>query len=156
MRSYILVCFIAGICTSLQAQSDTSITSRFQFLIGTWEIPLGEEMVVEVWQSTHPDTLIGCSYLLSGGDRDTLEIISITRHNGVIAYGAKVIGENNGQTVYFPYIGMEKGWHVFQNLSHDYPTNIAYMLMETNVLDAYISGPGDSRPARFRYKRSEG
>ena len=155
MYKFISVLLLTIVMNNLKAQAESTISTQFQWMIGTWEISIGEEKIVEVWTSPHPDTLKGYSCLKYGDNTDTLELISITMKNGIIAYGAKVIGENGGEIVYFPFVGYQDGWFVFQNLTHDYPTHIAYMRTNENTLDAYISGNGNSEPARFRYTKSD-
>jgi K+/H+ antiporter YhaU regulatory subunit KhtT len=138
-QMYILLLFIATF--------QTSQIDDLQFLAGTWKVANKENY--ETWVLKEKGQLEGSSYKIRNNNKQVDEYLSIKNTGEKIIYTARVLNQNNAQTVEFTLNKMVKGRLSFENMAHDFPQKIQYTkLNDTTVFVAVLGDNGKG----FSYK----
>jgi len=109
-------------------------------LVGEWTTPHKEGELVEIWQKQYNKKLTGETFYIIGNAEESKEKIDLVLSEGRIYYSSKVNGQNEGESVQFTLIKMEKNKFIFENKEHDFPQRIIYELRLPNELIASIEG----------------
>jgi hypothetical protein len=117
------------------------------FLVGTWKVENKESY--EVWKINKDQSLEGNSYKIKPGSRQIEEYFSLKSVERKIIYTAKVLNQNNGQSIDFPMNVLVKNKFSFENLSHDFPKKIQYTKLNDTTLFIAVLGGNDKG---FSYK----
>jgi hypothetical protein len=115
-------------------------TEQVKWMIGTWKINMGNNMIVEEWRITDDSTLSGKSYFIKNGT-DTIpqETIELSYRKDEWYYTPTVKNQNNAQPVPFKIIFLKGTEFISENPTHDFPQRIAYRRIK-NQLFASIEG----------------
>jgi hypothetical protein len=134
MNKLIIALLVFGLHTNAQK------TEPMKWVLGTWKINAGTNIIVEEWKMSNDSTLTGKSYFLRNGT-DTIpqETIDITFRNEVWYYIPTVKNQNNAQPVPFKVIFLRGSEFICENPAHDFPQRIAYRRIK-NQLFASIEG----------------
>ncbi len=132
MKSLLIISLIFFI-SPLKAQVNWS-----DFLVGTWQIDSSN--VFESWYkvSSNPNEIKGENYRVEKGKRTLLEELTLNIDSKTIHYKARVLDQNNGQTIDF--IGKSFGKKmVVSNNNHDFPKEISYTILSQDSILVSIS-----------------
>lgn len=144
------ILIISLLCLSSLTTGFSQNTSEFDWLIGIWErqnMRAGTRGY-EVWEKDN-GTLKGLGIRLKGADTVFVEKLYIKRTSeGNWVYVADVV--ENPNPVAFAMTTIFKDGFACENLSHDFPKQIAYKLTGQE-LTAITSG--DGKEIQFHYKR---
>jgi hypothetical protein len=115
-------------------------SEQVKWMIGTWKINMGNNMIVEEWHIADDSTLSGKSYFIKNGT-DTIpqETIELSYRKGEWYYIPTVKNQNNAQPVPFKIIFLKGTEFISENPAHDFPQRIAYRRIK-NQLFASIEG----------------
>jgi hypothetical protein len=140
---------------SCQKQPDTF--KELSALQGKWLMQTPEGTMMEVWKITNDTLYDGKSYSIEGTDTTLSETIQLLKRTDGIYYIPTVSNQNGGVPIPFKLISSEAGVFIFENPTHDFPTNITYKIDQKNKLSASISGKinGEERKMGFEFVRVE-
>jgi hypothetical protein len=117
------------------------------FLAGTWKVENKESY--EVWKINKDQSLEGNSYKIKAGNKQIEEYFLLKSADGKIIYTAKVLNQNNGQSIDFAMNVSVKDKFSFENLSHDFPKKLQYTKLNDTTLFIAVLGDNDKG---FSYK----
>ncbi|HTM99062.1 MAG TPA: DUF6265 family protein [Pedobacter sp.] len=135
LLSALLVLLIAFKTTSHQQ------VKELHFLAGTWKVANKESY--ETWTIKDNGALEGNSYKIKNGSKRVEEYLSIKINSNKITYSAKVLNQNNGQTIEFVLNKTVKDKFSFENLTHDFPKKIQYTKRNDSTLFVAVLGDND-------------
>lgn len=118
---------------------------KFSWLIGTWSSVNDKTLYQETWTKINNFTLSGNAFMLSKTDTLFTEKLQIIFLDKEIFYIATVKDQNNSLPVRFRLTKNERGLHIFENPSHDFPQKIIYFMKSGNQLLAIASGVVDGK-----------
>ncbi|SFH35960.1 DUF6265 family protein [Pedobacter insulae] len=133
--SSLIVCLV-----SFQTISTMQVKD-LRFLAGTWKIENKESY--ETWTIKNDNALEGSSYKVKNGIKVVGELLSIKINGDKISYAAKVLNQNNGQTIEFVLNRAVKDKLSFENLAHDFPKKIQYVKKNDSTLFVSVLGEND-------------
>ena len=115
-------------------------SEQMKWMVGSWKINVGNNMIVEQWKIINDSTLKGKSFLIKNNS-DTLpqENIELALRNGTWYFISTVQGQNNNEAVSFKIIFLKGTEFISENPAHDFPQRIAYRRLK-NQLFASIEG----------------
>jgi len=119
------------------------------WMSGRWVEEKDGRWTEENWSAPRGGVMLGTGLSGTGGTADDYEFMRIAAGPNGLAFWGSPKGK---PAVAFRLVSAERNAVVFENPKHDYPTRIAYRL-DGAILTATISGPGGSRPMRWRYRR---
>lgn len=128
-------------CTSKKEMKDLN------FLEGKWKVENKE--FYEEWNIVNADSIQGEFYKILIGGKHIVENISISNRENKIVYQAKVLNQNNGETISFPLNLEEKSKFSFENLEHDFPKKIQYTKLSQT--ETFVEVLGNEKK-NFSYK----
>ena len=121
----------------LNAQSsDTFKVKQLNWLSGYWTAENGGTRMEEIWLPESNGLLIGLHRDSFGSDKTFFEYLRIEQLNDTIVYKASPRGV---EPTSFYLKSMDKHSVVFENLKHDFPQRIIYVL-KGDTLHARIEG----------------
>lgn len=126
----------------------------FDRLTGTWQNSNGRSF--ERWTAVSPGRYRAEVFSVKEHDTSWNEQGDIYMEQGKWVFENTVQGQNEGRSIKFIESALSDTHVQFSNPSHDFPTDVNYRLVDTNTLEAFIVGPGDSGEndtIRFNYKR---
>lgn len=123
---------------------------QLKWLSGTWErqSPKQGQSAFESWGITKNE-LSGLGVSMKGTDTVFMEKLSIIKKDQDLYYVANV--SQNAAPTFFKITSISKRGFVSENLQHDFPKKIEYLL-EGEMLTATISGGGKEIPFVFTKK----
>jgi hypothetical protein len=126
-------------------------TEQVKWMIGTWKINMGNNMIVEEWHIADDSTLSGKSYFIKNGT-DTIpqETIELSYRKGEWYYTPTVKNQNNAQPVPFKIIFLKGTEFISENPTHDFPQRIAYRRIK-NQLFASIEGKRNGKHGKQNF-----
>ncbi len=124
-------------------------------LVGEWTMPFKNGELVEKWEKQFNKKLTGETFYINGNEEESQEKIDLVLSAGRIYYSSIVSGQNDGESIPFTLIGMDKNKFIFENKEHDFPQRIIYELRSPNELVASIEGDTDNgfKKIEYKYKR---
>lgn len=120
----------------------------FDKLVGTWRLEGRNEF--ERWTKNHDGSFT--SVMFSVNDKDTVfsETVKIFEStDSEWIFETLVQNQNNGRAVQFKSVLLNPTQIIFENLQHDFPKSIHYSVNETDKLNAFIAGKGDTIQFNF-------
>ncbi len=154
---YSLLVFVTIALTSVPRFSPLaeSIDVRaFYPLHGCWVSEQVEPVSLEYWFNPTPDTMIGMSQTIRGGENVWYEFMRISKtETGDIFYTAAPSGQTPTE---FRLVSFVNGQAVFENAEHDFPQFVIYLLPDGGVLNARFEGTvdGENRIVDFVKQRA--
>lgn len=141
-----LMLFLAASITSSAQKID-----QMKWVVGTWKINAGANIIVEEWKVNNDSTIAGKSYFIKNGT-DTIpqETIELAFRNGDWYYIPTVKNQNNAQPVLFKVIFLRGMEFISENPSHDFPQRIAYRRIK-NQLFASIEGKRNGKYSKQNF-----
>lgn len=149
-------------CTD-DAEIDNTIANKHEFkeiqkvdwLLGNWKMEEDGLITIESWDKNSDSSMKGFSYSIEGKDTISSEQISLIEEQHILYYIPTVTNQNQGKPISFKANKVNVREIVFENLAHDFPTKISYMLLSEDSLLAEISGKihGISTSRRFPMTR---
>lgn len=135
-----LICFIP-----FMALSNPSSITKFNWLIGTWEMKNENgSSRLEVWEKQNDFTLKGIGLNVTGPDTSLLEVIELVYREDHFWYIPTVPDQNNALPVPFKLVNAEDLFFTFENPEHDFPQRIVYQFKPINIRPEPLSGSGDA------------
>ncbi|MBS4063427.1 MAG: hypothetical protein KGZ74_02655 [Chitinophagaceae bacterium] len=130
-----LLLFLAASITSSAQKID-----QMKWVVGTWKINAGANIIIEEWNISNDSTIAGKSYFIKNGT-DTIpqETVEIAFRNGDWYYIPTVKNQNNAQPVPFKVIFLRGMEFISENTAHDFPQRIAYRRIKNQIF-ASIEG----------------
>lgn len=125
---------------------------KANWLLGEWEKNDSLGVLKEIWTTLDDSTYKAKSYYIIN-KKDTVhnETIELMQEGEFLIYRAKVMGQNNNQSIPFQLIKDSDSLLVFENKKHEYPQKIEYQLQKNNVLTAKISGKHNGKTSSESY-----
>jgi hypothetical protein len=117
-----------------------------KWLVGKWQQTIKEGTLYENWTMATVDSMAGVSGLINGKDTLVSERIALTFKEGTIIYSPTVSGQNNNQPIPFKLTRSTADSFIFENPSHDFPSVISYVRINTDSMIATISGNPGGKP----------
>jgi hypothetical protein len=150
-----LLLFLAASITSSAQKID-----QMKWVVGTWKINAGANIIVEEWKVNNDSTIAGKSYFIKnarlndgvGQGTDTIpqETIELAFRNGDWYYIPTVKNQNNAQPVPFKVIFLRGMEFISENPAHDFPQRIAYRRIK-NQLFASIEGKRNGKYSKQNF-----
>lgn len=157
------VCLLAIVfvitCCECSAQAKTFSKEDFQELdnlLGIWKTEKKNGVLYEAWVKVSDNELQGKSFKIAGADTIILERVRLAQdQNFQIIYAVRVDGENDGKETLFHLSKVTDSDYIFENLKHDFPKRIVYVIPKSDVLHAYIEGEieGKNQRSDFNFAR---
>lgn len=113
--------------------------NQLEWILGTREAVVGDELVREVWEKENDSLFVGKSYSISLYDTILTETIDLKPIGGILFYIPLVFDQNNGEATMFQLNSDNPQQLVFENLAHDFPQKIVYYQEGENI-NAWIEG----------------
>jgi len=142
-------CFILAIslfsaCNNSQTESspESSATKSdlvFDKLIGTWQNEDGSGF--ERWTKKEHGGFQSIAFSVKGSDTSWNENARIYPENDKWIFENTVKGQNDGKSVKFTSSLLTDSSVQFSNLTHDFPTDVNYTVINANSVHAFIVGP---------------
>lgn len=126
---------------------------RLAWMAGEWGFERNGRSVTEIWMPPAGGTMLGMSRTVSGDKTVEYEFLLLRVENsGDIAYVAK---PSRQAETSFQLVRASETEAVFENLEHDFPQRILYILQPDGSLLAAIEGErnGETRRIEFPYQR---
>jgi hypothetical protein len=129
------------VCTQSTAQK----TEQLKWMLGTWTVNRGTNIIVEEWKIINDSTFAGKNYLVKN-NTDTIpqETIELVFRNGDWYYIPTVTNQNNAQPVPFKMIFLRGMEFICENPEHDFPQRISYRRINNQIF-ASIEGRKNGR-----------
>lgn len=145
MYKFFLLFLAASITSSAQK------IDQMKWMVGTWKINAGANIIVEEWKVNNDSTIAGKSYFIKNGT-DTIpqETIELAFRNGDWYYIPTVKNQNNAQPVPFKVIFLRGMEFISENPAHDFPQRIAYRRIK-NQLFASIEGKRNGKYSKQNF-----
>tara|TARA_B100001750_G_scaffold205025_1_gene181792 strand:+ start:21 stop:470 length:450 start_codon:yes stop_codon:yes gene_type:complete len=147
MRKLLLIILIA-IYTIGYSQNNIS---QLDFLIGTWKTENKE--YYEIWEKDTINNFNGHSYYIENGKKNIIEILSIKKIDSKVIYEAKVINQNNGESILFTLNTKITSCFSFENSKHDFPKKIQYQKITDDKIKIKIIGDKNKGFSYFQIKQ---
>jgi hypothetical protein len=123
----------------------------FKKLHGQWTFMRGDAIQYEEWKIQGTNELGGVGYTLRGKDTIFKEVMHLHDVEGVMTYEVRDPKQNNNASIPFALTSESENTLVFENLQHDFPTRIVYVLQSANDLVAYVEGDIDGKHERIDF-----
>lgn len=123
-----------------------------QNLIGLWQSQ-GTIVFYERWQMTDDSAFLGVSFSINGTDTLVLEHLRIAKEHQNLVYEATVPNQNKGLSIRFIQTESATDRLVFENLQHDYPNRITYIMINDSSLTTIIENSNGNKQKRFELKK---
>lgn len=129
---------------------------KAHWLLGEWEKNDSIGSLKEIWTTLDDSTYQAKSYYIIN-KKDTVhnESIELMQDGEFLIYSAKVMGENNNQSIPFQLIEDTDSLVVFENKKHDFPQKIQYKLLKDTSIVATISGIDKEKKSTQSYPMSK-
>lgn len=131
---------------TVQAAPPARTMANLKWLAGKWQQTIKEGTLFENWTVASADSMAGVSGLINGKDTLVTERIALTLRDGEIIYSPTVSGQNNNQPVPFKLTRSTADSFIFENPTHDFPSVISYVRINTDSMIATISGNPGGKP----------
>jgi hypothetical protein len=138
-----LLCF-AGL--GLLAQHNNALFKKLKPILGGWQRDKNTGNTHEFWVKQNDSTLLGKSYNIKGTDTTMLETVVLQLRQQKISFVATAADQNNNQPISFTLISSKNNTFIFENKTHDFPTQITYQFLPERKLRASINGIMDGKP----------
>lgn len=122
----------------------TIAISEMAWLQGSWMSE--DKSSVETW-AIQGDSLSGNVY--SAGAKKITEVLSIKEVGNSWVYSARVLDQNEGNTIYFHLEDYSEGNLLFTNPDHDFPNSLSYSKLNDKTINIIIAGK-DGQSSTFR------
>lgn len=156
MKRTIMKCgfLVVGVIVALTSCNSSSKFNLRQ-LEGIWYYDADGTTMIESWESSGINQLKGVGKEVIDGIESDTEYLEIKMINDTLNYVASVIGQNNGNPVFFKAISVTKDKVIFSNPTHDFPQFISYAMTDhMNLLVTIGLLPVDDSPQSFDLKFS--
>lgn len=142
----------AYVMDQLQKTAEGENLDKFAQLTGKWKNIKKE--VYEEWSQGENGVMKADGFKITDGKKTILETISIKILDGSWQYAPQVVGQNNGNPVYFMLIALEEHKFTFENKDHDFPQKISYSV-DGDQLIATIAGDmdGENKEIWFGFRK---
>lgn len=126
--------------------------SELEWLQGEWIAVTENDLTVEKWDKISNNTFEGFGYtkLKRGNEVKNFESLRIVEMSGEVFYIAKV--KHNNLPTAFKLTSLSDKKAVFENLIHDFPKEIIYLLKEEGKLEVTVSNEKRSFKIHFKKK----
>lgn len=130
--------------------------TELRSLAGTWVMTTENGTMIEKWEQVNDTLLTGSVFEISQGDSVQTETLQLFVAGDSIYYMPTVMDQNDGRSIRFKMTSRENGAFIFENTTHDFPTQISYEFQSDDRLKAVISGEvfGEMQSMDFEYTRS--
>jgi len=149
---YVMFALIVLSFNIFKIDYDIEDFEKLYSLVGEWTMPFKNGELVEKWEKQFNKKLTGETFYINGNEEESQEKIDLVLSAGRIYYSSVVNGQNEGESVPFTLIGMDKNKFTFENKEHDFPQRIIYELRSPNELVASIEGETDNGFKKIEYK----
>ncbi|MEM7335757.1 MAG: DUF6265 family protein [Chloroflexota bacterium] len=134
-----------------QNSSDTNKNEKslglndLRWLLGTWTRHTNRGPSQEIWREADRDVFAGrgLSFTMDGQQIRFSESLLLTKMSEEIFYIAKI--DENEFPVSFKLVSGSANNATFENLNHDFPKRLEYVLESTNSLLVTVSGEAGRR-----------
>ncbi|MEY3237935.1 MAG: hypothetical protein RI883_2036 [Bacteroidota bacterium] len=144
--------------TSIFLLFGTSCTTQkssfeeFKKLNGSWVEIKGDSKFTETWTWKNDTLLNGSSLMIAGKDTVFSEKIQLVFHNDSVYYIPAVSNQNQGKIIRFGLISNKTSEWVFENMKHDFPTQIIYTIKEKDSLIVVVKGKEEGREQVYTFR----
>jgi hypothetical protein len=126
-------------------------TEQVKWMIGTWKINAGNNVIIEQWQLANDSTLTGKSiFIKNGTDTIPQESLELAYRKGDWYYISTVNGQNNSKPVPFKIIFLKGTEFISENPAHDFPQRIAYRRLKNQIF-ASIEGRNNGKYSKQNF-----
>lgn len=150
------ILFFGFLCAliSLGSCRNHSFKRQFQLrnIVGLWQSQ-GTIVFYEQWQMTDDSAFSGVSFSINGMDTLVLENMRIVYEHQRLVYEATVPNQNKGRGIRFLQTESAKDRLVFENLQHDYPNRISYIMINDSILTTIIENSRGNKQKKFELKK---
>lgn len=138
--------------SSAQTKAEKKL-KQFSWLIGFWESPSKDAMMIEQWKLKDGE-MIGKGSAVRGSDTIPFEKLRIATSGDSILYVAQVL---KNQAVVFVLKEHSKKQWVFENEKHDFPQKIIYKRTGNNKMETVVTGVENGEPSEevYKYEKKE-
>lgn len=139
----------------LFASSCSNQNSRLvelNILSGTWVSINGESTFTETWSIINDTLLTATSVMKVGNEIAFSEKIKLVLDNDSIYYIPAVSNQNNGNEIRFSLISKTAKEWIFENKTHDFPTQIIYKIKEKDSLIVKVNGIEHGRQKEYVFR----
>ncbi len=140
----------------LSASAEAQIPDVFKSWLGCWEFSKGDTLYRECWRAESPEVFKGLGLNILGSDTLFQERITLSAAPDAIHYTVLGADSDPSKSVRFTCQNWSGAELIFENLEHDFPQQIVYRQVGSDVLEAYIEGfiQGEKQRMNFPYRRS--
>ncbi len=127
----------------------------FNWMLGLWKTDAGETIIFEEWTQISDSVFEGNGYKYPRADeaqKSSLESVQLISRSGDVFYVPTVIGQNQGQPVYFRFTGKSNNEYTFENNEHDFPQQIIYIPVSDSKLKARVEGNRNGQIAKLEFE----
>lgn len=118
------------------------------FLAGVWRTADGS--AEEHWTPPRAGSMLGCGRTVQDGRTVFFEFLRLSAEDGEVVYHASPVGLPSTP---FTLVHSEDGLVVFENLEHDFPQRVVYLLRADGTLQARVESDDGARGSDFFYVR---
>ncbi len=121
-------------------------------LVGTWK--LENDSIFEKWTNII-NSFSAVEKKKKNQDTTILENIEIIKENEYLFFQARIVNQNNTESIRFKLSLAKDMYLLFVNKEHDFPRHIRYELLSTDSLQSIIGGTieGQDKQVYFNYQR---
>lgn len=130
-----------------KAEKQRGQIAKAEWFLGSWENKTPQGTLSEKWEKANDSVFNGESYFTKGKDTLFGEKVTLAEKDGALLYTVTTKGQNGDLPVAFKMTTATANQIVFENPAHDFPTKIAYKLVNKDSLVAEISGMQAGKPA---------
>lgn len=150
------IIFLGILCASISLGSCMNHGFKHPFqlqnIVGLWQSQ-GTIVFYEQWQMTDDSAFVGVSFSINGMDTLVLENMRIAAEHQSLVYEATVLNQNKGRVIRFMQTESETDRLVFENLQHDYPNRISYIMINDSILTTIIENSKGNKQKKFELKK---
>jgi hypothetical protein len=150
------IIFFGVLCVliSLGSCQNSGFKRQFQLqnIVGLWQSQ-GTIVFYEQWQMTDDSAFVGVSFSINGMDTLVLENMRIASEGQGLVYEATVPNQNKGRGIRFIQTESAADRLVFENLQHDYPNRISYIMINDSILTTIVENSKGNKQKKFELKK---
>lgn len=143
LRALLSLLLMLAFSSCMNPKQNSDLDSGFgsdHWLIGDWMYMSGKDTMIEQWSYLNAEELVCVNQKLKNGDSLPNETVSLRLVDKNYVFEVKVEDQNNGEGVPFTLKYRTEAKLVFENIEHDFPQQITYVLTHKDSCTASISG----------------
>ena len=141
MKRLVIASLIFSLCS---CHTNKETISEVEWLLGKWKRvnDNNDFQTYEFWERNSSSSLKGIGFSLRGTDTTFVERLTLSEKDGKLCYIADT--RQNDDPVVFELTSLTENSFISQNLEHDFPKMITYLL-EGDRMTATISDGGNQK-----------